>query len=193
MQQSFDVNQLRVAKPCTAAWSEMKGDGKRRFCESCKKNVYNVAGMTEGQVRELVSKSEVLPCMRLSRRADGTVITRDCPVGSRRMYQRFGFAVLGCLAFGFTVVGATIGRERKQWDGETLADHLRNKPIVGPVVDKLFPPQFTALGVPLSVTPLHRTNPFALLPGEQAMVGAPQFAEPIAPELVGEGPAQPLE
>lgn len=147
MQQSFDINQLRVAKPCTALWSEMKGDGQRRFCESCKKNVYNVAGMTEGEVKELVSKSESMPCMRLSLRADKTVITRDCPVGVARFRQKVALSALACLALGFTVVTAFAGREKKRYDSETMADLLRTKPVVGPVVDKLFPaPPLRPLG-----------------------------------------------
>lgn len=141
MEQRFDVSQLRVAKPCSALWSEMKGDGQRRFCASCNKNVYNVAGMTSDEVRRLIAQSEVLPCLRLSRRADGTVITRDCPVGVTKSYQRIALALMGCLAFGFTIASAAIGREKKQWEGETLADHLRTKPVVGPVIEKLYPSQ----------------------------------------------------
>ena len=139
MEQKFDVSQLRVAKPCSALWSEMKGDGQRRFCASCKKNAYNVAGMTSDEVRRLIAQSEVLPCLRLSRRAYGTVITRDCPVGVAKSYQRIALAVMGCLAFGFTVASGVIARERKTWEGETLADHLRGTPVVGPVVERLFP------------------------------------------------------
>jgi hypothetical protein len=139
MDQRFDLSQLRVAKPCSALWSEMNGDDQRRFCASCKKNVYNVAGMTEREVKDLIAHSEVLPCLRLARRADGTVITRDCPVGVAKSYQRIALAVMGCLAFGFTIASGVIARERKTWEGETLADHLRTKPFIGPVVDKLCP------------------------------------------------------
>lgn len=160
MDQRFDVSQLRVAKPCSALWSEMKGDGQRRFCESCKKNVYNVAGMSRDEVRALIAQSEVLPCLRLSRRADGTVITRDCPVGVSRSYQRVALAVLGCLAFGFTVASGIVARERKSWEGETLADVLRTKPVIGPIVDKLCPsPSYIVGEIAPVVTPTAPTGP----------------------------------
>jgi hypothetical protein len=144
MEQRFDVNQLRIAKPCSASWGEMSGDEQRRFCGACKKNVYNVAGMTEREVRELITRSEVLPCLRLTRRADGRVLTRDCPVGVARFRQKAFLGAMACLAFGFTVVGAFAGREKKSWEGETLADHLRTKPVIGPVIDKLCPTSIMA-------------------------------------------------
>lgn len=139
MDQRFDLSQLRVAKPCSALWSEMKGDDQRRFCASCKKNVYNVAGMTEREVKDLIANSEVLPCLRLARRADGTVITRDCPVGVRGMVRRIALAVAGCLAFGFTFATATIAREKRESPEDNLANKLRDKPVIGPIVDKLYP------------------------------------------------------
>ena len=144
--QQFDINQLKVAKPCSALWSEMSGDGQRRFCGQCKKNVYNVAGMSEREVKELVSKSEVLPCMRLARRSDGTVVTRDCPVGVAKFWQKSGMAALACLAFGFTVVGGVTSGARKTHTPESVADVLRDKPIVGPVVEKLCPQPYVVMG-----------------------------------------------
>ena len=146
-EQQFDINQLKVAKPCNALWSEMSGDGQRRFCGQCKKNVYNVAGMSEREVRELVSKSEVLPCMRLARRSDGTVVTRDCPVGVAKFWQKSGMAALACLAFGFTLVGSATSGARKTHTAESVADVLRDKPLVGPVVEKLCPQPYVTMGV----------------------------------------------
>lgn len=155
MEQRFDVNQLKIAKPCSASWGEMSGDEQRRFCGACKKNVYNVAGMTEREVGDLISQSEVMPCLRLTRRADGTVLTRDCPVGVKRFRQRAFLGAMACLAFGFTAVGAVLGREKKSWEGDRLADHLRTKPVIGPVVDRLCPTSVLAgemMPLPLPTT-----------------------------------------
>lgn len=90
----FDVNKLRVAAPCPMNWEAMKGDDRKRFCDSCQLNVFNVAELTEREVRALVSKSkQERICVTLYRRADGTVITRDCPVGLRAIRRRaVGFA-----------------------------------------------------------------------------------------------------
>jgi hypothetical protein len=51
----FDLYKLRIASPCSVGWDHMTGDDRTRFCDLCQLNVYNVAGMTEAEVRELVS------------------------------------------------------------------------------------------------------------------------------------------
>lgn len=81
----FDLNQIRIATPCHAKWNQMKGDDRVRHCGDCKLNVYNVAGLTNKEVQELLVKSAKgeRVCMRLTRRKDGTILTSDCPVGVR--------------------------------------------------------------------------------------------------------------
>ena len=39
---------LDVASPCSANWEKMTGDDRMRFCALCKKNVYNLSAMSEG-------------------------------------------------------------------------------------------------------------------------------------------------
>jgi hypothetical protein len=50
--------------------------------------VYNFAEMTRDEVRELLVRTEGRVCARLYQRADGTVLTRDCPTGLRAIRQR---------------------------------------------------------------------------------------------------------
>jgi len=66
----------------------MAGDERVRHCTLCSLNVYNFAEMTREEVRELLVRTEGRVCARLYRRADGTVITRDCPTGLRAVRQR---------------------------------------------------------------------------------------------------------
>lgn len=104
---------LEVSKPCDAKWSEMVGTGAARHCNLCEKHVYNVSQMTEAQVVDLIQSTEGTVCMRLFRRADGTVKTSDChsqmhavptkwPVRLISMFILTIFATLGgtALAFG---------------------------------------------------------------------------------------------
>ena len=100
---------LRVASPCHVSWDDMTGDDRVRFCTACNLNVYNFAAMTSDEVRSMITNSNGRVCGRLYRRIDGTLITRDCPVGLRavrRRVRRFVGAVfatvlsLGSLAFG---------------------------------------------------------------------------------------------
>jgi len=51
-------------------------------------NVYNFAEMTRDEVRDLLARTEGRVCARLYRRADGTVLTRDCPTGLRALRRR---------------------------------------------------------------------------------------------------------
>jgi hypothetical protein len=86
--QTFDINKLRVASPCSVSWNSMTGSDQKRFCDSCQLNVYNFAEMTAEEVRNLIAESEGRICGRLYRRTDGTVLTKDCPVGFRVYRQR---------------------------------------------------------------------------------------------------------
>lgn len=86
--QEFDINSLRVASPCRVGWENMAGDERKRFCESCSLNVYNISEMTKAEAEAMIATSEGRICARIYRRSDGTVITRDCPVGLRAYRKR---------------------------------------------------------------------------------------------------------
>lgn len=85
--QTFLAN-LQIASPCDAAWADMRGDDRQRRCAQCDKHVYNVAKLTTAEVMALFEAQGPLPCLRLWRRADGTVLTADCPVGLRKVGSR---------------------------------------------------------------------------------------------------------
>jgi hypothetical protein len=75
------VQRVEIASPCTASWAEMLGDERVRFCDHCKLNVYNLSIMSESEGEALIIEKEGKLCARIYRRRDGTIITRDCPVG----------------------------------------------------------------------------------------------------------------
>ena len=90
----------------------MAGDERMRHCTLCNLNVYNFAEMTRDEVRELLVRTEGRVCARLYQRADGTVLTRDCPKGLRAMRRRASriaaalvtaLLSLPSLAFGGTI------------------------------------------------------------------------------------------
>lgn len=108
IKQKFDINNLRVASPCSVGWETMSGDERARFCELCSLNVYNISEMTSADVRALIEKTEGRICGRIYRRADGTVLTKDCPVGLRAYYRRTArfagaalTAIVGLFSVGF--------------------------------------------------------------------------------------------
>jgi hypothetical protein len=82
------LDDIRIASPCTASWDAMTGDDTARFCGECKLNVYNLSSLTAGEAAALIERAEGRLCVRLYRRNDGTVMTRDCPVGVRAAVRR---------------------------------------------------------------------------------------------------------
>ncbi len=79
---------LRVAAPCPADWEGMVGDERVRFCGQCELHVYNLSGMTRREAESLVTRAEGRLCVRFYMRADGSILTRNCPVGLRALKQR---------------------------------------------------------------------------------------------------------
>lgn len=82
------INQIQIATPCSAEWSRMRGDDKVRFCEACRKSVYNLSAMSADEALATIREKEGTLCARLFRRHDGTVLHQDCPVGMGRVARR---------------------------------------------------------------------------------------------------------
>ena len=104
------LENIKIASPCEADWNEMIGNERRRFCGECQLNVYNLSGMSRDDAENLLLNSEGRVCVRFYKRADGTVLTKDCPVGWRALKQRvsktataFASLIIGLLsALGLT-------------------------------------------------------------------------------------------
>ena len=107
------LNDLRIASPCPASWHSMRGDDRVRFCDSCSKSVYNLSDLTAAEATALIRESEGRLCVRLYRRADGTVLTADCPVGLRHALRRrlLRLATVGVVIFATLRSGLCALRE----------------------------------------------------------------------------------
>ncbi|MDQ3806477.1 MAG: hypothetical protein M3416_21925 [Acidobacteriota bacterium] len=82
------LDRVRVAAPCRADWDSMLGDERVRFCHQCERSVYNLSGMSKRDAEALVAGAEGRLCVRFYRRADGSILTDNCPVGLRAVRQR---------------------------------------------------------------------------------------------------------
>lgn len=82
------LSKIKIASPCPADWDAMTGDERTRFCGQCKLNVYNISEMSTAEAASLIRKNEGRACVKLFRRADGTIITDNCPVGLRKIRDR---------------------------------------------------------------------------------------------------------
>lgn len=76
------LGRVRVASPCNEPWANMVGDDRARFCTRCAKDVYDLSAMTQTEAEDFVEKALTTgACTRFFQRADGTIITADCPEG----------------------------------------------------------------------------------------------------------------
>src|SRR5215211_8226592 len=82
------LEQVKVAAPCPADWERMVGDARVRYCDRCSLHVYNLSGMTRREAEALVTGAESRLCVRFYRRPDGTILTRNCPVGLSALKRR---------------------------------------------------------------------------------------------------------
>lgn len=84
------LDRVRIASPCPMRWEDMEGDDATRHCDRCDLNVTNLSAMTREQaaawVHDNAGKGRV--CAGFYRRPDGTILTRDCPVGLALLRQR---------------------------------------------------------------------------------------------------------
>lgn len=96
------LSQIQVASPCSADWDEMEGDEKVRFCGECRRHVFNLSAMdVEEAGARIVEHTDGL-CVRFCRRADGTILTRDCPIGvvRKRNARREALRSIAVFTFG---------------------------------------------------------------------------------------------
>lgn len=140
--QKFDVNRLRVASPCSVGWDTMTGDERVRHCHSCQLNIYNTTEMTTAEVQNLIENHEGRLCIRMYRRADGTVLTKDCPVGLRAVRARLGLvagaaisAVFGLFSVSFSQQEAKPIYRENQVTIERTASTTQYSQISGSICD----------------------------------------------------------
>ena len=95
----LSLDTIQIATPCGVSWEAMTGDDQVRFCHDCKLRVYNISEMTRQDAQEVLERKEGRLCIRLYRRADGTLISQDCPVGVRRRFRK----TVGRIAFVLVV------------------------------------------------------------------------------------------
>lgn len=107
--QKFDIDSLNVASPCPVSWESMTGDDRSRMCGQCERRIYNISRMSSAEAYELITGSSDRVCVRLFRRADGKVMTSDCPKGlaaCRKRIAAFAGAAFAALLGLFSVSSA---------------------------------------------------------------------------------------
>ena len=134
MSKQSPLNNIRIASPCSADWAGMIGTERKRYCGECKLNVYNLSGMPLKEAEDLLTQSEGRLCVRFYRRADGTILTKDCPVGWAKVKERVSrvataaFSLLMALFAGIGIMTLFSKSERPR-DRYEMGDY----PLMGAV------------------------------------------------------------
>jgi len=94
----------------------MTGDDRLRHCDECQLSVYNIAELTRAEAEALIANSEGRICARIYRRPDGTVITRDCPVGLRAIRRRMARSAVAVFAALMALATSVFGQKQGSKD-----------------------------------------------------------------------------
>lgn len=159
---SHTLDHVRVAAPCNVDWDSMFGDERVRFCGQCKLNVYNLSEMSKKEAELLVTRTEGRLCIRYYQRRDGSIITRNCPVGLRAIKRRVS-RVAAAVGSAFLTFIAGIG----VFGIATRVRVVRDRSVMGVIaareVDMRLPPTLVgkmAISTPPFV-PVEVTGTFA--------------------------------
>jgi hypothetical protein len=148
----------RIASPCKVKWIDMSGDEKKRFCGQCKLNVYNLSAMSSSEAESLLAKNNGRICTYFYQRTDGTVLTKDCPVGLRQVYRQRGL-IAAALYAASLLVAMPFGRTDEPLMGDIAVPEAQ---LMGgaPPVEKLGEPAITPAATP-TPTPTPTETPEA--------------------------------
>lgn len=135
------LDDLHIASPCTASWEEMEGTERVRFCRHCALNVYNLSALSRRQAERFVRERDGVTCVRFYRRADGTMLTADGPVGRRvlrRAARRSWGLLIGALA---SILGLFAGAAVYSTGDSPRDRPLRRLEPLATLLEWLDPPQ----------------------------------------------------
>jgi hypothetical protein len=97
----------------------MTGDDRVRFCDHCNLNVFNISELSRSEAEKLIASTEGRLCARLFRRADGTVLTKDCPVGLRALRRRVAKRTAAIFAAIVSLSAVALGQHGSAKNGKT--------------------------------------------------------------------------
>src|ERR1039457_6631964 len=96
---------IALLKNLIGGWSDII---RRKMLDcQCNKNVYNLSAMTRRQAEALLRETEGRLCARLYRRADGTILTENCPAGLRAISRRISRVAGAAMSAVATLTSAT--------------------------------------------------------------------------------------
>src|SRR5262249_44914183 len=92
------------------------------FCSQCSLNVYDISAMTRSEAESFIANAEGRICARVYRRADGTILTQDCPVGLRAVRKKVSRAAAAAFSALVSLFGGSTLFRRQQPKNEKNVD-----------------------------------------------------------------------
>lgn len=158
-----NLDRVTVSAPCPADWDRMIGTDRVRFCGQCSLNVYNLSALSRDEAEAFIATNEGRLCVRFYSRTDGSILTKNCPVGLQVIQRRVsqvakaaGAAIVSFLA-GLGLYGLkrpTPYLEPKLRMGQIAMSPHRDHPMVEPIKENVH----ELLGK-LGLTPTRFTQP----------------------------------
>jgi len=134
---SSSLDQVRIAAPCSADWDQMVGTDRVRFCGKCSLNVYNLSELSRSEAENFIANNEGRVCVRFYRRADGSILTKNCPVGLRAIRRRRVVQAASASIISFLAgLGVYAYVSRTSYPTRPLMGEMVVAPHVDPSADK---------------------------------------------------------
>jgi hypothetical protein len=140
----INLDQIRIASPCSERWEDMIGDDRTRRCRHCNLDVHNISTMTRSEGEAFLARAtDGRMCVRLYRRADGTVLTSDCPIGLARIRAGvFRTTARLAAAIGLVAVAGAIANELH--NEHAIRGRLRDRQPFAAIGRRLWPAAYSA-------------------------------------------------
>ena len=153
------LDNVKVASPCNVDWDAMVGNERTRFCGQCNLNVYNLSSMSKAEAEELIEGAEGRLCVRYFKRVDGSVLTRDCPVGIQALRRRMSYVARAVSSALLTFL-AGVGLYTMKWNFEhpTVIGAMAEEPRVLPLVEPTPVREVMLGGLELEPPPPHKVR-----------------------------------
>jgi TonB family protein len=137
---NLPLEKIKIAASCNAEWRWMYGDDQVRFCGQCNQNVYNLSALSREQAEDLIRQNEGQLCVRFYRRADGTILTKNCSVGLQAVKDKLTTTrthIIAAILTFFAYLGVLWWLDRPAMGRTEMGGELMQEPlIVAPLVEK---------------------------------------------------------
>jgi hypothetical protein len=129
---SNPLDHVSVAATCPADWDQMSGNDRVRFCGKCNLNVYNLSALSKSEAESFIASNEGRLCVRFYRRTDGSILTRNCPIGLQAIRRRVsGIAKAVCSSVLSFMAGIGVHSLAESVFSEPKL--IKSEPIMGAV------------------------------------------------------------